>query len=117
VLTPCQLRVVLISLSLVAGACGAGDEFSATPSRGATRGGDTLRIHGQGFASHGPPVVHVGNNHGLAVVVESDRLITLKTPAADPGTVSIQLQFGDGTAMELADAFEYEDRPNVLLAQ
>lgn len=86
-----------------------------TPSVGRGSGGEPLRIVGAGFREHGAPVVYVGPKAAKAVVVESDRLITVLTPEADgPGVVDITVRFSDGEVMEYPAAFTYGDRAVVL---
>ena len=107
-------RTLLLSLGLAA-ACA--DPAGVVPAAGRTSGGEPLRISGRGFREHGPPVVYVGPRAAKAVVVESDRLITVVTPEADaPGVVAVAVHFADGEVLEYADAFAYEDRGVVLRA-
>ncbi len=59
------------------------------PTEGPTDGGTPLRIEGRGF--HPDTVVALGGRLGLEVTVESDRLITMRTPAGRPGRTDITL--------------------------
>ena len=75
-----------------------------------------VRIEGEGFTSHGPVAVYFGAKGAKAVVIESPWLITVLTPQAEvPMTVDIQLRFGDGTTLELPQAYSYEEEPGLVL--
>ena len=80
------------------------------PNIGAFRGGDSIRVHGGGFASHGPMVVYVCQRAAKSVVIESDHLIRLLTPRADAaGSCDVTLQFSDGEEVVLRGAFRYRE--------
>jgi hypothetical protein len=84
------------------------------PERGRASGGDAVRISGDGFTEHGPPVVYFGPRAAKAVVVESRWLITALAPQADgPGVVDVAIHFADGTVVD-AGAFTYDDQGLVL---
>lgn len=109
---PHVARFFLLGAVLIA-ACA--DAPGVEPARGRGSGGEPLRIVGEGFLDHGAPVVYVGPQAAKAVVVESDRLITVVTPEADaPGLVDVAIHFADGEIMTFAGAFTYEDRGVVL---
>ena len=85
------------------------------PARGRIGGGEHLRIRGDDFLDHGPPVVYVGARAAKAVVVESRSLVTVLTPQADAaGTVDVAIHFADGTVVDYPGAFTYTDEGLVL---
>jgi hypothetical protein len=88
-----------------------------TPQQGARTGGTPIRIEGDDFVGHGPPVAYVGNAAAKAVVVESRWLITARTPEADEGasTVDVRVVFRDGTTIELPEAHTYEEDRGLIL--
>ena len=94
---------------------GCGGDPDVAPARGRVAGGEHLRISGEGFRDHGPPVVYVGPRAAKAVVVESASLLTVLTPQADAaGTVDVAIHFADGTRVEYPGAFTYTDEGMVL---
>jgi hypothetical protein len=104
----------LLALMLLTG-CG-GSQLRITPDRGGQAGGTAIRIEGDDFVDHGPPVVYVGPRAAKAVVVESRWLITAMTPQSDdPGTVDVKVVFEDGTELDLPDAFAYEAQSGIVL--
>lgn len=106
-------RVPLLWMLVVA----CGDPPGVAPAVGRGSGGQSLSITGEGFRRHGSPVVYIGPRAAKAVVVESDRLITITTPEADgPGVVDVAVHFADGESVEFPGAFTYEDRGVVLRA-
>lgn len=75
-----------------------------------------VRIEGEDFAGHGPVSVYFGVKGAKAVVIESPWLITVLTPQAEePATVDIEVRFGDGTTLELPQAYTYEEEPGIVL--
>ena len=105
---------ILIACAVLAGACTRGDELRLAPDRGDVRGGTRVRIEGNDFLGHGPVVIHVGNKSARAVVIESAWLITVRTPEVeDAGSVALRIEFADGTAREVPDAFTYEQGESV----
>ena len=110
---PPVARVLLLLSTALLFACT--DVPGVTPLRGRGSGGQTLRIVGAGFLEHGAPVVYVGQRSSKAVIVESDRLITVVTPECDvAGVVDVEIHFADGKVMTYASSFTYEDRGVVL---
>lgn len=109
---PRVARVFLLSAVLL-GACA--DPPGVSPARGRASGGEPLRIVGEGFLQHGAPVVYVGAQAAKAIVVESDRLITIVTPECDAaGVVDVSIHFADGEITTFAGAFTCDDRGVVL---
>jgi IPT/TIG domain-containing protein len=109
------LRFAAAGLLLWSLGCDRGERVE--PGRGRVVGGDTVRITGEGFSAHGPPIVYFGPRAAKAVVIESDRLITAMTPEADaPGEVDVSIRYPDGTIFERPAAFSYEDGGLVLRA-
>jgi hypothetical protein len=99
---------------VLVGAC-AGSGAGVEPARGRTSGGDLVRIEGEGFTQHGPPVVYFGPKAAKAVVVESGTLITVLSPQADAeGVVDVEIHFDDGTVVQHAGAFTYHEEALVL---
>lgn len=102
-------------------ACGIDPNPRVVPARGARSGGQTIRIEGDDFVGHGPPVVYVGDHAAKAVVVESRWLITATTPALeseeDRGarTLDVRVVFRDGSTVELPEAFTYEEAQGLVL--
>jgi hypothetical protein len=109
------LRFVAAGVLLWSLGCDRGERVE--PARGRVVGGDTVRITGEGFADHGPPIVYFGQRAAKAVVIEGDRLITAITPEADaPGAVDVTIRYPDGTIFERPATFSYEDGGLVLRA-
>lgn len=78
------------------------------PAGGDAAGGQQVRLEGAGFVGRGRAVVYFGMRSARAVVVEDDRLITVRTPEAEAlGAADLRLQFGDGTVLERAAAYTY----------
>ena len=78
------------------------------PASGAFGGGEPLRIHGEGFARRGPPVIYVCQRVALGVVIESDRLIRAITPRAEEaGPCPVTAVFGGAERVELG-VFTYD---------
>jgi hypothetical protein len=95
-------------LSLGSGCWSDPSGFDIDPATGRARGGDTVRLEGRGFLGHGPPVVYFGSQAALAVVIESDRLITVKTPEAEQGAeVEVRLEFPDGDVRTASRAYAF----------
>ncbi|MBX7083989.1 MAG: hypothetical protein K1X88_32575 [Nannocystaceae bacterium] len=102
---------VLAVLVLVA--CGEGPQVS--PAQGRVAGGDALRLVGDGFVGHGPPVVFIGPRAAKGVVIESDRVLRFVTPEGEAaGPVDIHVEFLDGTTRDFPQAFTYEEQGAVL---
>lgn len=112
---PRVARVFLLTATVL---CACAEPRGVTPARGRGSGGEPLRIVGEGFLQHGAPGVYVGAQAAKAVVVESDRLITVVTPECDgPGVVDVSIHFADGEIMTYAGAFTCDDRGVVLRPQ
>ncbi|MFO0637483.1 MAG: IPT/TIG domain-containing protein [Nannocystaceae bacterium] len=98
---------------LVFAACGEGPDVS--PAAGRVAGGDAVRLVGEDFVGHGPPVVFLGQRAAKGVVIESDRVLRLITPEGEAvGPVDIRVEFFDGTTREFPQAFRYEEQGAVL---
>ena len=96
--------------TLLFAACASGD-LRIDSERGVMMGGDDIRLEGEGFVGHGPAVIHFGVTSAKAIVIESDRLIRLKTPKMnEPGTVDLVVTFADATTFTLPAAYTFEDR-------
>ena len=110
------VRSLLLALTATL-ACAPDPTLRITPDRGPVSGGQAIRIEGDGFVGHGPPVVYVGNAAAKAVVVESRWLITAVTPQSQPGpqTVDVRLVFRDGTTVEIPRSFTYEAESGIVL--
>ncbi|MCB9567656.1 MAG: IPT/TIG domain-containing protein [Myxococcales bacterium] len=104
------MRVPAIALlSLTLAACGRG-ELRVTPTSGAFAGGESLTITGRGFAGRGPLVVYVCERSAKGIVVESDRMIRLRTPRADKaGSCDVRIVFDGGETITISDAFTYAE--------
>jgi len=103
----------IVLVVLFAAGCGA-PAPGVEPARGRASGGDPVRISGDGFTEHGPPVVYFGPRAAKAVVVESRWLITVLAPQADaPGDVDVAIHFADGTIVDVGP-FTYDDQGLVL---
>lgn len=77
-------------------------------AEGDADGGQLVRIVGAGLMEHGPAVVYFGVRAAKAVVLEDDRHIAVKTPAAEAfGVVDVRVEFADGTAEVLPAAYTY----------
>lgn len=101
---------------LLLGLVGCGREPGLSPASGSARGGDEVRILGEGFVGHGALVVTFGEAPARAVVIESDRLIRVKAPAVpQAGTVDVVLDFADGTSIELPASFSFEAGQGIVI--
>jgi hypothetical protein len=101
---------------LVLAACSGDATLRVVPNHGRQSGGEAVRIEGEGFVGHGPPVVYVDDRAAKMVVVESSRLITVLTPQTDdPRTVDVVIRFEDGTEHTLPAAFTYEEEQGIVL--
>lgn len=97
-------------LALLLAGCAPPSTPRVTPSAGAFRGGELVRIEGADFASHGPLVVYVCARSAKAVVIEGDRLVTIKTPRADEaGVCDVRLEFGDGRVVAIPEAYTFRE--------
>jgi len=97
-----------LALALLMGCQAAPPEVA--PSEGAFRGGDALRITGEGFAGRGPLAVYVCQRAAKAVVVEGDRLIRVRAPRADAaGICDVTLRFGEDDEIILRKVFTYRE--------
>jgi len=78
------------------------------PDGGDAAGGATVRLEGAGFVGRGRAVVYFGMRSARAVVIEDDRLITVRTPEAEAlGPTDLRLEFADGTVFEWAEGYRY----------
>jgi hypothetical protein len=85
------------------------------PVEGDADGGTLVRLRGAGFVGRGPLVVHFGMRSARAVVIEGDRLITVKTPEAEAlGDAELRVEFADGTVFERPAAFRYTSLDGTL---
>lgn len=85
------------------------------PAEGDADGGTRIRLEGAGFVGHGPLVVYFGMRSARAVVIESDRLITVITPEGEAiGETSVRVQFADGTVFDRPTGFNYTSKDGVL---
>lgn len=118
-LSPDRLRrgvLTLLAVSGLMGACSAEHPLTLSPPRGGQGGGHVVRIEGEGFTGHGPVSVYFGVKAAKAVVIESPWLVTVLTPQIEePSTVDVRLRFGDGTELELPQAYTYEEEPGIVL--
>jgi hypothetical protein len=100
---------ILIACALLVGACALRASLRIEPDRGGVGGGTRVRIEGDDFLGHGPVTVHFGDKSAKAVVIESPWLITITTPEVEEaGVVPLRIEFADGTAWKLPDAYTYE---------
>ncbi len=96
--------------------CGSDHPLTLAPAKGGQVGGQAVRIEGAGFGGHGPVSVYFGVRAAKAVVIESPWLITVLTPQLeDPGPVDVTLRFGDGTELQLPQAYVYDEQPGIVL--
>lgn len=101
-------RVLFAAALAILSACDSAAPPRVSPTEGVFRGGEVLRVEGSGFAGHGPLTIYVCRRSAKAPVIESDRLITLKTPRADQaGSCDLRLEFGDGHIVVIPGAFTY----------
>jgi len=83
------------------------------PVRGGMSGGTFVRIYGGGFSSGAVPSIIFGDVLAAGVTVESDNLITLRTPSHMPGVVDVKAARIDAqTTVE--QAFTYFDPGSLL---
>jgi hypothetical protein len=113
--TLAAVRRLLVLTALLA--CGPAEPRldGLRPAEGDAAGGTKIRIEGAGFLGRGPLVVYFGMRSARAVVLESDRLITVITPEAEAiGETSVRVRFADGTLFEQPAAFRYTSKDGVL---
>ncbi|MBL9104310.1 MAG: hypothetical protein JNL82_25415 [Myxococcales bacterium] len=85
------------------------------PLAGDADGGTAVILRGAGFLERGPLVVYFGMRSARAVVVESDRRISVITPEAEAvGPTDLRVEFADGTVFDLPQAFEYTSADGIL---
>lgn len=108
-----SVRIVLglvVFVGALLAACQPSQPLVVTPSTGAFRGGDQLRISGRSFAGRSPLTVYVCQRSAKAIVIESDRLIRVRAPRADTaGSCDVTLRFGDDEEIVVNDAFTYRE--------
>jgi hypothetical protein len=122
---PRARALALAALLLALPACGGGGNggnvvetptalSSLDPALGATTGGQTVTIQGEGFTSNDPglPEVRFGTLLATAVTVLSDTELLATTPPATAGTVDVSVENDNGLAV-LADAFTFGPPPAV----
>ena len=101
--------------ALLLASCGGG-ELAMTPDTGSERGGDAVRIAGDDFLGHGTLVVWFGSEAGRQVVIHSDTLVTVVAPPAkETGSVSVRLEFADGTEHDVPHAYVYEPGKGIVI--
>ncbi|GEM_PF-6818935 len=77
-----------------------------SPASGRRTGGEPIRIEGRGFSSHGAAVVYLGEEPAKAVVIESDRLMVVRSPEShEVGVVDVTVELDDGTSYTSPAAF------------
>jgi len=78
------------------------------PAQGDIRGGQLVRLEGQGFG-HAPVEVFFGPKAAKAVTLEGERLITVVAPVPDQsGTVDVRLRFADGAELQAPSQYLYQ---------
>jgi len=78
------------------------------PEEGDIRGGQLVRLEGQGFG-HAPVEVFFGSKAAKAVTVEGERLVTIVAPVPDQsGAVDVRLRFADGVELLSPSKFLYQ---------
>ncbi len=108
------MRRLLVTLAplVAAAALGCSHETKITeiePNQGTFNGGEEVEIKGQGFPRSGV-MVRFGTKEALQVVIISDNVIKVASPAGDKGTTTdINVIFDDGRAFQLKNAFRYVD--------
>jgi hypothetical protein len=111
-------RVAAVALSLAGGVgCGAPTPRldAIRPEAGDAAGGATVRLEGAGFVGRGRAVVYFGMRSARAVVIEDDRLITVRTPEAEAlGPTDLRLEFADGTVLARAEGYGYSSADGTL---
>lgn len=78
---------------------------SVSPSSGGAAGGDVITISGTGFVSGS--AVRVDGVSATDVVVQSDTIITARTPTGSPGTVTVSVTTPTPQTVVRANAFTY----------
>jgi len=89
------------------------DVLSVRPVKGSMGGGTFAMVYGRGFSAGPAPQVLFGDVAASLVTVESDSLITLRTPPNAPGLVSVRVARGDEEAT-VERAYTYYD-PSFLI--
>jgi hypothetical protein len=75
------------------------------PGHGPTRGGALVVVHGGNFVA-GQTKVHFGKSLGREVKVVSDRLLVVKSPKAEAGTVPLLVSTPAGDSAEVPFVYE-----------
>ncbi len=101
-----------LSVALLIGLGSCSSPAQIEPSVGRGQGGERVWIHGDDFAGHGGVVVTFADIPARAVVIESDRLIRVDTPAVPAELrgqpLAIVLTFADGESRELDSRYVFE---------
>ncbi len=113
------LRITLRGLGLAVLLAGCGPSAprldAIRPEGGDAAGGAEVRVEGAGFVGRGRAVVYFGMRSARAVVIEDDRLITVRTPEAEAlGPTDLRLQFADGTVLERPQGYSYSSADGKL---
>jgi hypothetical protein len=96
-----------LASTVLLAACSA-KETAVSPAEGPLSGGFAVRIRGDDFIGHGPPLVYFGEQPAKGVVIASDRLIRVRSPeAGQVGIVDVNVVFPDGTTQEFPESFTY----------
>lgn len=106
----------LLALSVLL-ACGPAEPRldALRPAEGDADGGTRVRLEGAGFLGRGPLVVYFGQRSARAVVIESDRVISVVAPEAEAiGDTGVRVQFADGTVFEQPTGYHYTSKDGVL---
>jgi hypothetical protein len=85
------------------------DLLHVEPDAGAVAGGTYVIVYGRGF---GPDArIWFGDAEGSVLQVESENVLTARTPRSDTGEVTVAIESG-GQRAELAGGFSYFDPKN-----
>jgi len=87
--------------------------LAVRPIKGAMSGGTFARVYGRGFTAGATPQALFGDAAASQISVESDSLLTLRTPPYMPGVVDVHLVRGVAHATA-EQAFTYYD-PSFLI--
>jgi hypothetical protein len=103
-------RFIPIALFFVGAGCSTDTRFtSIEPNTGTFTGGEEVQLKGQNFPRGGVQV-RFGVHEAQPVVVESDHVIKVVTPAGDKNTNSdVSIIFDTGQSFILKSGFRYLD--------
>ncbi|HWA74849.1 MAG TPA: IPT/TIG domain-containing protein [Polyangiaceae bacterium] len=88
------------------------DAFYAEPATGPTSGGTLVTVRGQGTSFDADTTVSIDRNPCEVVELRGPDELVCQAPAGTPGAKPMRVTTGDGSAVDVLDAFSYENSDN-----